>query len=554
MKKTKPSKNAISLLMLLLSTLVLVNLPKIALASPTEIEVLSIWTEPEERQYWDVVLAKFQQEHTDITIKWTAVEMDTIYEVILTRNLEGLDPDVICMHAMWLPKLANYLRPIVAGAPSDVENDVKANFLPVAVKAATYRNIVYGYPTEFNSHALVYNKERLYAGTGSRDPPTTWSELITKARQCTIRDGTGAITHPGFMPYIDGNEEKRYEFMNLLWSNNGEFLDITGDSAVGTQPFGVPEALFGDQKGVEALELFESLSTKTVTNPLDASYNPDTLPDIYGLAWSEERVAMVVIPTWFTYVRAAMGANFDHLGIAPVPIGPSMLADGGTYPQNSSCVVYNWMMAVTERAKRENRADAAWTFLKWLNAPRTAGYIQPGLPVGPIPKGGPCSIIGDWLITDSVLPSRTGDLQYGKTSKGGVPVDTLDKDFWFKGFIDQAALYGRPDEPFIKSEEVQDQVGTMFERVASYGEDPTTVVPETVTEVNKILPVPGDINIDGVVSVPDAVLVIDDWDAEPTGPLSAKWNRGRADVNDDGKVSLKDGVLIVVNFGRTGDP
>ena len=103
----------------------------------------------------------------------------------------------------------------------------------------------------------------------------------------------------------------------------------------------------------------------------------------------------------------------------------------------------------------------------------------------------------------------------------------------------------------MKSEEVQDAVGGMFERVASYGENPADVVPGVVTEVNKILPVPGDINMDGVVSVADAISVIADWDATPA---DTTWNRGRADVNDDGIVSLKDGVRIVVNFGRTGDP
>jgi len=539
MKKTKPIRSALTLLMiLLLSTLVSAHLPILATASPGEIEFMSIWTGPEELAYWDTVIAAFEadtlENPTGITINHRPVEMDAIFDEIIRRNTLGTDPDVICMHAMWLPRFASgyaagrSVVPIVAEAPDDVAMEVTyANYVPSTVDGSTYKGIVYGYPFEFNSHALVYNKERLKAGTGSDAPPTTWDELKTKARACTVRDGTGAITKPGFMPYIDGNEEKRYEFMNFLWSNGGEFLDLTGDDTMGTAPFGTPEALFNTQAGVDVLQLFEELNDKE--HPGTGSYNPDTLPDIYGLGWAEESIAMVVIPGWFTYVRAAMGANFNHLGIAPVPIGPQI---GAT----SACVVYNWMLAVTQKSKNDGRADDAWTFLKWLNKPRNAGYIG-----GTIPRGGPCSIVGDWLIYDSILPSRLDDQANGKTTDGKL----LKDDFWFKGFIDQANLYGRPDKAFAKSEEVQDIVGVMFEQVASYGYDPATTIATAAADVNLILPIPGDINLDGDVSVADATFVVKDWDAEPGWP---NWNRGRADVDDDGKVTGLDGGLIVINW------
>jgi len=542
-------------MLLLLNALVLANLPITVTAHPITIEVVSIYTEPEERAHWDVLKAAFESEYSDIDLILSPVEMDDIFDEVMERHLLGTDSDIIFMHTMWLPKFANYKDPIIAPAPSDVALDVEANFVSAAKEAAKYKGIVYGIPTEFNSHALVYNhkiiKDKIDSLPTGDDKtflagvltklnvtkvPLTYVELKRAARLLTVWK-EGKIYSPGFMPYIDGNEEKRYEFMNLLWSNNGEFLDLSGDPAIGTKPFGTPEALFNSPAGLEVMMLFNDLSTKTSANP---SYDPDILPDIYWTAWYEETVAMVIIPGWFTYIRGAMGARFKNIGVAPVPVGPQ---PGAT----TASVTYAWMMAVTEKSATEGRADAAWTFLRWLNQPRSADYIKPtpALPIGQIPKGGPCSIMGDWLITDSTMPSRIDDQLYGKVSVGGVPTTLMRDDFWFGGFMDQATLYGRPDKAFQKSEEVQDKIGFMFESVASFGAAPASTLASAEGEVNDILPIPGDIDMNGDVGTGDAILLILDYGAVPISP---KWNRGRSDVNDDNKVDIADASIIMYNW------
>jgi len=540
MKKTKPTKKTIPLLMLLLlSTLPLAYLPSPVAANPTEIEMLTFFAEPHEKLYWDQVIPKFQAEYPGITVKHTAIEFDALFDEIIRLHLLGQDPDIISVHGMWLPRFADYRDPIVSEAPSGpplyIKEDIEGNYLSAAVRGSTYKGIIYGYPTEIDSHALVYNKTRIPV------PPKTWDELKTMARANTQRDGSGAVYVTGFMPYINGNEEKRYEFMNLLWSNNGEFLDLSGELG----DWGVPKAVFNSTQGVEALQLFDDLNENK--HPGTGTYDPDILPDIYWQGWVDSRITMAIIPTWFNYIRDALGPRFfTDLGVAPIPIGPSMVAAGGTYPENSKCVTFNHLFSVTQRAANEGRAEAAWTFLKYINTPRPAGYI-PNTAVGDIPRGGGCSILGDYFIFDGILPSRNGDRLNGLTRE----LKHLSEDFWFKGFIDMMELYGRPDPAFIKSQEVQDKVGVMFERVASYNENPKTVADETAAEVNLILPAPGDANMDGIVDVKDGVLVVKDLDARPG---DANWNRGRADVVEDNWISGKDGGLIVYNFGRKGDP
>jgi len=535
----KLSKATVYLIMLLmLSTLTLTHLPITVTATPTEIEVLTFFAEPHERLYWDQVIPKFQTDNPGITVKHTAMEFDALFDEIIRLHLIGQDPDIISVHGMWLPRFAEYRDPIVsAEVRSDVIADVVTNYLFAAVKGSSYKGVVYGYPTEIDSHALVYNKTRIPV------PPKTWGELRTMALANTQRV-SGEIYVTGFMPYINGNEEKRYEFMNLLWSNNGTFLDLTGELG----EFGVPTALFNSDQGVQALQLFDDLNENN--NPGAGTYDPDILPDIYWQGWVDNRITMVIIPTWFNYIRDALGARFfTDLGVAPIPIGPSMEAAGGTYPTNSTCVTFNHLFSVTQRAVNEGRAAAAWTFLKYINTPRPAGYI-PTSAVGPIPRGGGCSILGDYFIFDGILPSRNNDRLNGLTKEG----KHLSEDFWFKGFMDMMELYGKPDPTFIKSQEVQDKVGVMFERVASYGEDPETVADETAADVNLLLPAPGDINMNGRVYTEDGRLVLLDWDARPTGPTAWKWNRGRSDIIEDNWVSAKDGGLIVYNFGREGDP
>lgn len=551
-------------MLLLLNTVVLANLPITATADPgTEIEVVSIYTEPEERAHWDVLKAAFESDTvenpTGITLKLSPVEMDDMFDEIIERHLLGTDADVIFMHAMWLPSFAHYEDPIVTSAPPDVALDVETNFVGAAKEAVKYKGVVYGIPTEFNSHALVYNhkiiKDKIDSLPTGDDRtflegvltklnvtkvPLTYSELKRAARLLTVWTA-GRISSPGFMPYIDGNEEKRYEFMNLLWSNNGEFLDLTGDPYIGTMPKRLPEALFNSPAGLDALMLFNDLSTLTCAEPKTsyASYDPEVLPDIYWTGWYEERIAMVIIPGWFTYVRDAMGARFSNVGVAPVPVGPQPGAE-------TTSVTYAWMMAVTQRAEIAGRAAAAWTFLDWLNKERTTVKIDAPLPIGPIPKGTPCSIMGDWLITDSTMPGRINDQLYGWVSDGGVPTKPMREDHWFKGFMDQSVNYGRADKAFLKGEQVQDKVGFMFELVASYGENPATALATAADEVNDILPIPGDINMDGKVGVADAQLVILDYGATPAVP--AIWNRGRSDVNDDNLVDIEDAGIIVINW------
>ena len=560
----KPKKNTTCLwLLILLCTLAFANLPKTATAQVTEIEWLSLWTEPEELMYWSLITQAYQAE-TGNTVTMTNVEADELFTTIMIRHATGEDPDIISSHAMWLPAFANWKVNMLTAPPDDIVADIEGNYSSPAVDGSTYKGIVWGYPTEVNSHAMVYYKKLIVEEIAARNAageyenaaklenallklesnnPLTYAEIKECAILLTKRDEFGVINQAGFMPYINGAEEMRFEFMNFLWSNNGEYLDLYA-----------PEAKFNSPEGVEVLQLFHDLDDNV--NPGAGSYDPDVLPDVYWAGWMpdvNETAVLVVLPTWFTYVRDAMGDGFyTDLGVAPVPIGPH-----GT-PETTTSVVYNWLSVVTKKAENEGRSGTAWDFLRWLNQPRPAGYLSdPDL--GIIPRESNVSIMGDFLIYDSIVPSRMWDQDYGRVWEEPTPGapetsagSLISDDFWFKAFMDIGRDYGRAPDYFTKSVEVQNEVAAMFEGVTILGNDPQTAADNAANAVNPLLPMPGDINLDGPVDIYDAVHLVGDIDATPEwGP---NWYVGRSDVNDNDVVDLADSVILATNYGRTGAP
>jgi len=503
-------------------------------ASPEIITWLTFWTSPEEVWYWGNVTAAYEA-LTGVEITMIPVEFDDLKGIIGDWRVP--QPDMIYIDAMWVPEFANWKVEVLAIPPDDVQADVKANWTEVTQDGSTWKGFVWGYPGELMSWALVYNRklfEDEIALRGATTPegilltkvlakleadvPLAWGELTDVAILLTKWDTTVSpprITQRGFVPFVEGmTKEEMHQFLSMLWSNGGELLD-----------FLAPEAKFNGTEGKEVMQLYYDLGyVHKVYDPQELVRWPPPPPYWWdGL----NHIAMMILPQWMTYIRQDMGPNFTHLGVAPIPIGPS-----GT---ESVSVTYNYLNVVTQKAEDEGKAEAAWEFLKWINEPKPAGYIDD------IPKHDGTSIMGDFLISECVLPSRISDQADPR----------LLEDFWKRGFIEIGETYGRSDEYFIKSEQVEYEIGLMFEKVTLAGANPTTTIDDAAAKVNAILPMPGDINLDGPVDIYDAVLLVHGIDATPGSP---NWNRGRSDINNDHVVDILDVTILSTNYGKTGDP
>jgi len=482
---------------------------------------LTHWTEVSEVEYWqgeNNPLAEYEA-LTGVHVEMQTVEFENFYTEIMLRHTAGNDPDILHINAMWVPEFVKVAN-LLAEPPQSIRDDVKANWTAPTVTGSTYLYKTWGYPTEYNSWALVYNK-KLLEEAGYTEPPKTWDELKTIAN-ATTKWEEGVLTQTGFSPFVEGMpEEQRWQFMSLLWSNGGEYLDL-----------GTPAVRFNNTQGVEVMQLLYDLKT------IYKTFDPVNFGEggaYWWDGWVNENIAMMVLPTWMSYLREAMNwtspedqGYFTDIGIAPIPVGPH-----GTKSQS---VVYNWINVVTKKSETDGRATEAWKFLQWLNSPR------PSLGRGNLPAGEVVSRMGDYLIMDSIIPSRTSDQA----------LPFLTEDLWFKGFIEMGkAPQGRADRYFTTTEKVQYEIGVMFENVITLGNDPASEVAAAASRIAPLLPkgeaLLGDLNYDGKVSILDISTAAFAYGTSPPHP---RWD-ARADTNGDNKINIQDISRIAKNFGKT---
>lgn len=274
-------------------------------ADVTHLTMLTHWTAPDEVGYWGGVIAGYEAAHPDVDIEMINVAFDVLLQEITLRHQANTDTDIIHFYDMWLPGFANWISKVVAIPPADVQADVKANWQPASVAMSTYNGIVYGYPTEYANWALVYNRvliqNAIDAGNTALIPiladleagvPLSWTDFETAARALAKWDTSVSppkIVQTGFLPMVVA-AQGRFQFLSLLWSNGGEYYDLS-----------VPQVLFDTQNAYDTMQLLSDLGYEE-----PRSFDPSNIPDYWWGAWTEETIAMMMLPVWMNYIRWAM--------------------------------------------------------------------------------------------------------------------------------------------------------------------------------------------------------------------------------------------------------
>lgn len=301
---------------------------------------------------------EYMKLHPDIEIVHETVPFDDYFKKIQTSRMSGQSPDIYHIYSLWAPSLVK--NKILDAPPAFVINDVRANYVEAAIDGATINNKIWGYPTEIDNYALVYNK-RLLKEAGYDNPPKTWDELVEMAKKMTKYDKNGKITQAGFAFMRGWDSAVVHPFLSLLWANGGEFL---------AKDFS--KALFNGPEGVAALEQELALFKAKATD--------DTVQ-----VWSfpTGTVGMMIMAPWYeNSLETGMKDKYADVGVAPIPPGKKGYANA----------LYTWMFAVDSNSKVKKEA---WEFLKWLNNKRDNGST---------------SRVGDFLVGQGILPSQKVDL------------------------------------------------------------------------------------------------------------------------------------------------
>jgi multiple sugar transport system substrate-binding protein len=375
-------------------------------------------------------VAEYAQTHPGVTVEVSTVSFDQLLQKITVAQTSGSIYDIYHIYDLWLAQLIRNTS--LAAAPADVATAIKGAYPAGAVDGASSQGHVYGFPTEIDTYALNYNK-RLFQEAGVAEAPKTWADLEAAARKLTKTDGTGAISQQGFGLITGWDSGVVHPWLSMLWSDGGDFLAPD-----------FKQATFNSTAGLDALGLYQRLINEKLSDPkLSAAYSTNFI---------NEKTAMIVMANWWqSSLQSKMKENYADVATAPIPIGPA--------GKTSIAASYSWLFAVDRTSKLQ---PDAWQFLQWVNGPAAAGKS---------------SRMGDWLLAQGILPSRTSD-QQAHTDKLGTP--------FLKTYVD-ALQTARPFPIVLDGSQITTDMQKQVEGVVKTGADPKVALTNAETEINALL-------------------------------------------------------------------
>jgi multiple sugar transport system substrate-binding protein len=326
-------------------------------------------------------LAKYNATHPGIKVVAQQINYNDYANQLQTLYNSGIAPDIYQIYSPWG---ASYVKNgMLATPPAPVASDIQQNYVSTA--GATIDGKVWGYPTEVDNYALLYNKTMFkQAGitdaSGAPVAPKTWQDVVADAQKLTKKDAKGNITQYG-IAFTEGDDWQVVDpFLSLLFSNNGSYLSSNYKQALFNSPAGV--TALNDE-----LQLFKNGST-------------DINGDFFD--FGKSKVAMAISPPWPKSTFASnFGSQFSStVGVAPFP-----------YIVHPDTLQYSWFMGVMSSSLHQ---QAAWDFLKWLEADQqSSGTTR----------------YGDFLAeTIGAIPDRKVDFNNHKDVLG---------DFFTQTFVNQ---------------------------------------------------------------------------------------------------------------------
>lgn len=304
------------------------------------------------------LIEEWNSSHPDIQVKQQTVKFDDLLTTLNVRQTGGRGADILSSYALWGGQLA--ANNVLDKPPADVAKDIKSNYSSAAAAAVTGGNgQVFGYPTEFNTYVLYYNK-KILADAGYDSPPADWAQLKEIAEKTTKKDSSGNYQVQGISLIQDGDNQTAHPFLSLLDAAGGKFLKPNGDSAL-------------DSKAKAVMELESTLAKKGATT---TSIMPTK-------AFPANQVAMAIQASWWIgSLKAQMKDKYSDVGTAPVP-GPKAGEQGS--------LAYAFFTGVNGGSKHK---EQAWQFLTWLNSNKNSAGVTE---------------MGDFLASNGLIPPRKAD-------------------------------------------------------------------------------------------------------------------------------------------------
>jgi len=310
----------------------------------TSIEAELTWwdtSDPDnEAPAYDALIAKFNEEYPDITIKHETVPFDQTQNKFKTAADSGSGaPDILRAEVAWTPEFASlgYLYALDGTAPLEDNS-----YAETPLSSNVYDGSTYGVPQVTDTLGLMYNKALFEkAGLDPDAPPTTWDEVKTAAEALKSKGKVDGI-------YINSGG---YFLLPFLYGEGADLVDADAQSITVNSP----EAAAGVQTAQDLVK--SGAAVKPVAN------------DPYGTMmtlFKEGKVAMIINGPWEVAGIAddPKFGGIENLGVAPVPAGS---AGQGAPVGGHNYVVWSGM--------DEAKADAAIAFINFMSSAESEAFI-----------------------------------------------------------------------------------------------------------------------------------------------------------------------------------
>ncbi|OGM05945.1 hypothetical protein A2125_02380 [Candidatus Woesebacteria bacterium GWB1_43_5] len=295
--------------------------------------VVTWWGLWEDENITAPIIAEYEAAHPGVKVSYVKQSQIDYRERLTNALAQGAGPDIFRFHNSWVPMFAAELDTV----PAEVFNisDFGQTFYPSAATDLARGTGFVGIPLEYDALALFINTD-IFTAAGE-NPPKTWDELKTLAKELTVVDDRGVITQSGVALGRTENVDHWPEVLSLLMLQNGASLVR-------------PTGLLAER----ALEYFTSFSST------DGVWD-ETLPTSTD-AFSGGKLAMYFAPTWRVFEIQQKNPNLKFRTV----FLPQVPKDSPTQP-NVSYATY-WVEGVWAKSKNKK---AAWDFLKFMSEKQT---------------------------------------------------------------------------------------------------------------------------------------------------------------------------------------
>jgi multiple sugar transport system substrate-binding protein len=190
------------------------------------------------------VIQDFEKLYPWITVKYEAVDWDTLHEKFTVEVSSGDSPDIATLDMTWIPTFASngLLTNLSDLSGGDMNGKpISDQYTQGGVEAMTYNADIVTMLFDFDVYALFYRTD-VFKKEGV-EPPTTWDEWKAAA-SAIAQDTNGDGECDKYCLEVDG---ETFHWSQILYQNAGTILN--GDNT---------QAAFNSAEGVQAVDFYKS--------------------------------------------------------------------------------------------------------------------------------------------------------------------------------------------------------------------------------------------------------------------------------------------------------